>query len=173
VFRYYYIFKKKDKRTRWIYDKEKDVWKKSRSSKYSNNFLSIFAISVFSVVFFGAALIMALIHLPFAGAVFAIVKGEPLLLLVWILYFITMIVFGYFMKSWWKFYIFGFIISTIVLFSSDILMSEFDTVFYFYPLYGFIISSLYLIFLRFLRLMLNRKRVENKQPKEKVKLSSF
>jgi hypothetical protein len=173
LYRYYFKFRNKDKKVRWIYDRETDIWKKSRSSSYSDNFLNAFIVALLAFALFGSSLVIIFINLPFAGAVFALFEGEPLLLLVWVLYFIIMIAINKFTKSWWRFFIIGILASTLILFFSDILMNEYDTVFYYYLIYGFAICVLYLCFVRVLSYILRRRIPPKKPPKDKVKLSSF
>ncbi len=131
MFKDYYNFKKKDKRIRWIYDRDSSEWKRETTPKYSEKYLNLYLfwwlLLVCSIFF----LVLIFVNLPFTEHLNLKVFDSPLLFLDWFLYVLGMIIIAAFIKRFFRAFLFCFFLSTIAFFASDMLLLNYDTPLYF------------------------------------------
>ncbi len=168
MFKDYYNFKKRDKRIRWVYDREASVWKREATPRYSDRFLNIYLIWWLALA--GLLFYLALIYtnIPFTHRLKMVIFDSPLLFLDWFFYVLCMLIFGFFLKRFWPVLLVCTVLSTIVFFASDMLLLNYDTPLYIYIGLGFAVSFVYALAAQFIRFLIRREPKENKKTNKKT-----
>ena len=170
MFKYYFSFKKSDKRTRWLYNDEIDTWKKSGSSAYTDRFFRSYSFYVAALFFLVAFLAVTIHYLPFRGLFDGLRSGSIPAISLWVFYVFFMLIYALFVKRSRTAFILYFLTTIVLLVVSDVMILEYDTPFYMYLLYAFLISLMVsLIILLISRLFFDRSSTNSKPPSRKNK----
>ena len=167
MFKDYYNYKKKNKRIRWVYDRETSEWKREPSPQYSERYLNHYLFLWILLIGFLFTLILLFFNLPFTNQLRFKILSSPLLVFIWLLYVILMNVSGVFIKRFFRAVIMCSIISTIVFFASDMLLLNYDTPLYIYIGAGLAVSLLFILCVHFIRNLIQREPKNHKEIREK------
>lgn len=170
MFKDYYSFKKKDKRIRWVYNRETSEWKRESSPQYSERYLNRYLFWWLSLIGLAFFLVLLLFNLPFTTQIRLRIFGSPLLILVWTIYILCMAFAGIFIRRFIRAVLTCTGLSAVVFFASDILLLNFETPIYSYIASGFMVSLIYILCAHTIRFLLQREKqndMQNKNDKEK------
>ena len=163
MFKDYYSFKNKDKRERWVYNRDSSVWKKEKSPRYSERFLNTYLLWWVVLVGLVFTFVLVFYNLSFTNELRLKINGSPLLVFIWIFYILVMFIFGIFIRRFFRGLLFCTILSIIAFFTTDILLLNYETPLYFYMGSGFAVSFLFMLCVVFIRHLAQR------EPKDKQK----
>ena len=171
--KHYFVFNDAKKKSRWLYSGRTNSWQKTKPVAYSDIFIDKFVRTIFYFSFLSFCLLGVFLNLPFAGVSFAFARGKIILGVAWILYFLIMLTLNRMIKSPFSFFIFGTAISSIMLIFSDVTLKKYNTEIYNFFLYASIICILYLLIIRHIKYITNRKVKPKKQLKDTMDVRNF
>lgn len=157
MFKDYYSFKKKDKRIRWVYDRELSEWKREDAPRYAERYLNIYLLWWMLAAALVVLLFFLFVHIKFTNRLAFRFFDSPLIFLVWIIYSLTILFIGFFSKKFIWTLVLSTIISSTAFFTSDMLQMNYDTPLYRYIAISFALSTIYAIIIQLVRALINRK----------------
>jgi len=173
LFKYIFSFKNKDKRTRWLYNDETDVWKKAGTASYSDKFFMFYTGAVSVFVFCLSLIVIVVRFMPFQGLLTAVRHKDVTFIISWIIYFLFMIIVAVFVSRFKRSVFLYFIMTLSIFIASDLLISEYDTAVYVYLIYSILITLLYATIVLVIRQILSRKYMKLKRPKKRNEFSDI
>ncbi len=98
MFKYYFTFKKSELKTRWLYNDETDIWKKTENSAYTDRFFKSYSLYLAGLFFCVAFLAVTIYYLPFKGLFDGLKAGSLASISLWLVYVLLMLIFALFVK---------------------------------------------------------------------------
>ena len=170
MYKDYFNYKVKDKRIRWVYNREGSHWKRESPNTYASHTLLTFIQTIVALTALVIGLVWLFVNLPFTHNLGNQVFDDYLLFLIWFSFFGGFALIGIFAKRFGRAWFYTALLSLMVFFSSDIRRLELDTPFYYYLGYALVFGLLFALATRVMRFLLTRKMPSRVKKDKKLPL---